>query len=213
MKWMYAVIFILFFFFFNFFSWRGRSRSLIWNVRVKFATKTLLPWENGHLLPLKSRAWMRNECVRRADRTVDTIPFLVLLKSVLIFHRQGFYCTDSIHENSDWRSYFSSTNVRDRAQRTEARASRRQRCGLEASPLVGVGLSTGCWWSVPSSRSDGAFCFFCLFFFFVTLGDASPKAGLARRHYSGSIGRCKIHSKALPLKFPWCCHSFLLLFL
>lgn len=31
---------------------------------------------------------------------VDTIPFLVLLKSVLIFHRQGFYCTDSIHENS-----------------------------------------------------------------------------------------------------------------
>lgn len=26
--------------------------------------------------------------------------FLVLLKSVLIFHRQGFYCTDSIHENS-----------------------------------------------------------------------------------------------------------------
>lgn len=94
MKWMYSVIFILFFFFF---SWRGRSRSLVWNVRVKFATKTLLPWENGHLLPFKSRARMRS--VRGAERTVDTIPFLVLLKSVLIFHRQGFYCTDSIHEN------------------------------------------------------------------------------------------------------------------
>lgn len=26
------------------------------------------------------------------------IPFLVLLKSVLIFHHRGFYGTDSIHE-------------------------------------------------------------------------------------------------------------------
>lgn len=29
------------------------------------------------------------------------IPFLVLLKSVLIFHHWGFYGTDSIHEKSD----------------------------------------------------------------------------------------------------------------
>lgn len=124
---MYAGVVILFFF-----SWRGWSWSFIGNVRVKFATKTLLPWETGHLLPFKSRARMRNECVRRAERTVDAIPFLVLLKSVLIFHRQGFYCTDSIHGNSDRQFYFSSTNVRHRAERRTERGGRR--CGLEAPP-------------------------------------------------------------------------------
>ena len=39
------------------------------------------------------------------------IPFLVLLKSVLIFHRWGFYGTDSIHEKSDGQSYFSNTKM------------------------------------------------------------------------------------------------------
>lgn len=58
-----------------FFSWRGRSRSLVWNVRVKFATKTLLPWENGHLLPFMSRAQMRSECVQVSgeNRRYDSI--------------------------------------------------------------------------------------------------------------------------------------------
>lgn len=50
MKWMYLTIFSqhmnwnFFLFPFLFHSWRGRSQShVVWNVRVEFATKTLLP--------------------------------------------------------------------------------------------------------------------------------------------------------------------------
>lgn len=45
-KWMYLTLYSvnkrIGFFFFH--SWRGRSQSDVWNVRVEFATKTLLPW-------------------------------------------------------------------------------------------------------------------------------------------------------------------------
>lgn len=60
---------------------------------------------------------MRSECVRGAERTVDTIPFLVLLKSVLIFHRRGFYCTDSIHEKLRLMILFFKYKCSLRAQR------------------------------------------------------------------------------------------------
>lgn len=47
MKWMYLTLYSVntwnwINFFFH--SWRGRSQSDVWNVRVEFATKTLLPW-------------------------------------------------------------------------------------------------------------------------------------------------------------------------
>lgn len=64
-----------------------------------------------------SRAQMRSECARGAERTVDTIPFLVLLKSVLIFHRRGFYCTDSIHEKLRLTILFFKYKCSLRAQR------------------------------------------------------------------------------------------------
>lgn len=99
-------------------SWRGRSQSDdVWNVRVEFAAKTLLPWRTDICCLSKSLVWVRNErvcvcvCVwgwEKKDIWVfDSI--LVLLKSVLIFHRRGFYGTDSIHEKSDGQSYFSNT--------------------------------------------------------------------------------------------------------
>lgn len=144
------------------------------------------------------REWETSACDERREPSI-WFHFLVLLKSVLIFHRQGFYCTDSIHKNSDWRSYFSSTNVRSRAERRrEACASRRQRCGLEACPLVAVGTAE--LGADEAFHSHGAICVF-LFFLFVTLETRHQRLDWpcrARRHYSGSIGRCKIHSKALP---------------
>lgn len=46
---------------------------------------------------------------------------LVLLKSVLIFHRWGFYGTDSIHEKLDEKSYFSKTKCYKRWRDTRSR--------------------------------------------------------------------------------------------
>lgn len=84
-------------------SWRGgRSQSggrrRCWNVRVEVCHKDIIALEDGHLLPFRSHVCERvceRECV---DISGSLIPFLVLLKSVLIFHRWGFYGTDSIHE-------------------------------------------------------------------------------------------------------------------
>lgn len=51
--------------------------------------------------------WCVRVCARESEKlkkmpiSGSLIPFLVLLKSVLIFHHWGFYGTDSIHEKSD----------------------------------------------------------------------------------------------------------------
>lgn len=92
------------FLFFFFHSWRGKSQSDFWNVRLGIAAKTLLPWENGHLLPFKSCVWMRSECAWGSETCWHIWVFDSIfgpLKSVLIFHHGGFYGTDSIHENPD----------------------------------------------------------------------------------------------------------------
>lgn len=168
-----------------FFSWRGRSRSLIWNVRVKFATKTLLPWENGHLLPFKSREWETSACDERREPSIWFHFFWSFWKVFLFFIARVFTVQIVFTKTQDWRSYFSSPNVRNHAERrTEACASGRQRCGLEARPLVAVGTADRVLIKrsiVTERRNVSRFSFFFLFlfFFFCNFGDASPKAGLA----------------------------------
>lgn len=64
--------------------------------------------------------------------------------------------------------------------------------------------------SLPWDCGLGAVLSFLLLFFFVTLETRHQRLDWpcrVRPHYSASIGRCKIHSKALPYKFPWCCCS------
>lgn len=131
MKWMYITLYLVnmwvffisfhfIFFSFFFFSFNpipgdGGARVMWWCLECQgqVCHKDIIALENGHLLPFQKKKkkivyeWKMSACEKNADIWVfDSI--LVLLKSVLIFHRWGFYGTDSIHEKSDGQSYFSS---------------------------------------------------------------------------------------------------------
>lgn len=116
MKWMYLTLYSvntwIGFIFFSFLE-REEPEWCCLECQGRVCHKDIIALENGHLLPFKSHVYDWGVCVlvcvcaRESEKlkkmpiSGSLIPFLVLLKSVLIFHHWGFYGTDSIHEKSD----------------------------------------------------------------------------------------------------------------
>lgn len=119
----------------------------------KFATKTLLPWRtdisclSNVTCVSEKRASVVCVCVKISGSLIPF--FLVLLKSVLIFHRWGFYGTDSIHEKSDGH------NLIFQVQKCAKRRKKRKTLWTNVSAIFK--RADGALRSVKSSAEEATF--------------------------------------------------------